>query len=155
MKNLRSSIILALFSSFLFFAACSEESKVKGRAEEWAQQKVAEEAQEEAKSLNSAWLRQAYQDFITNRAEVKILEVEMSGSDSAVVKLQILKMNGDLRSNLLGVAGKVPPDGSRRFNFSDGATAVQQQLGLTETTYWAPTERVSFQKGPNGWSPKN
>jgi hypothetical protein len=155
MKTSIRLVVFALLPGLFFVTACSDESKLKDKGQELAQQKIIAEAQEEAKVLSSPWMRQAYQDYVSKNTEVRVLEVEMSGSESAVVKLQIEKINGDLKSNLLGVAGKVPPDGARRFNFSDGASMVQQQLGIKEFKYWAPVERVNFRKGPNGWAAQN
>ncbi len=155
MKNSIRLVLFAVLMGFPLLTSCSDESKIKDRTQEWAEQKIIAAAQEDAKVLSSAWMRQAYQDYIVRHTEVQILDVEFSGSGSALVRVQIEKINGDLRSNLLGVAGKVPPEGARRFNFSDGAAMVQQQMGIKEFKSWGPLERVSFQKGPGGWTPQN
>ncbi len=140
-----------VLTAIVLLAGCtSDKTKIADKITESVQQKMAEDAKADVQGLNSEWLKQGYQDYLVKNIQVQITDIKIQ-DDTAVVEYKTEKVQSKIRIMLVGVIGKVSPNGERNFNFTDGASMVQKQLGLSEGKYWGPVETANLRKGPQGW----
>lgn len=147
--------LLALFC--LSLAACSDESTLKKKGLELAEQKFAEDIKTEAQEgvSNSEVLQQAYIDFMKGASEVEVSEVKLHSSSSATVATSVTTYPVKLRKTLLNVAKGIGPDKTRRFNFANAIPLVANQIGMKATVEKQPYQVYKFQKQSDKWVPQD
>ena len=145
--------LLILFCFFL--SACSDESTLKKKGLELAEQKFNENIKTEVREAvpNSEVIQQAYVDFMRGKSEVEVTDVKIQSPTTAVVSTSVTTYPVKLRKTLLGVAKTVGLDKTRRFNFADAAPMVASQIGMKAEVEKQSFEVYKFQKQSDKWIP--
>lgn len=146
--------ILCLAFSFALASCTSQEGAIKKKALQLGEQHFQELIRDEAQNglPQSDWLRDSYQEFIKDRSKVEVAEVALQSDSRATAVVVVESYPLPLRQTLLGIASKVDPGKTRRFNFSEAISLIAQQTGQKGEVERQPLKTYKFQKTSDSWT---
>jgi len=150
MKNILRTLLILIP---LFFTSCTtNERLVKKQALAESESQFNDELVKEAQDqiAGSDWLRNAYVEFIKKHTDFSVDDVQFQGETLAVAATSISTYPKKMRLMLVAIAGRVPPEKVRQFNFAYALQLLGEQFKVKVVPEKQKAGVFKFQKDSSG-----